>query len=116
MCFGGGGSTQPRVAKYQSKNDAAVITGKQTGVENPKDTKKASDELKIQREKEEGRYVDPSIATAEKLTDPNRSGSMGAVQRNLRSARLRSGVSRGPKAPSKAQKMAAARRASRSKR
>jgi len=68
MCFGGGGSTQPKVAKYQSKNDAAVITGMQTGVENPKDTKKASDELKIRRQKEEGRYVDPSIATAEKLT------------------------------------------------
>ena len=116
MCFGGGGSTQPRVAKYESKNDAAVITGEQTGVENPKDTKKASEQLKIQREKEEGRYVDPSIATAEKLTDPNRSGGMGAVQRNLRSARLRSGVTRGPNAPSKAQKMAAARRASRSQR
>ena len=70
MCFGGGGSTQPRVQKYQSKNDAAVITGMQTGVENPKDTKKASDELKIKREKQEGRYVDPNIATAERLTSP----------------------------------------------
>tara|TARA_B100002052_G_scaffold24369_1_gene18988 strand:+ start:9019 stop:9285 length:267 start_codon:yes stop_codon:yes gene_type:complete len=68
MCFGGGGGGQRRVAKYQSKNDAAVVTGMQTGVENPKDTKKASDKLKIQREKEEGRYVDPSIATAQKLT------------------------------------------------
>jgi hypothetical protein len=68
MCFGGGGGGQRRVAKYQSKNDAAVVTGMQTGVENPKDTKKASDKLKIQREKEEERYVDPSIATAQKLT------------------------------------------------
>ena len=68
MCFGGGGNQSPQVAKYQSKNDAAVITGKQTGVENPKDTKKASDELKIQREKEEGTYVDPNLTTAEKLT------------------------------------------------
>ena len=88
MCFGGGGSTQPRVAKYQSKNDAAVITGKQTGVENPKDTKKASDELKIQREKEEGRYVDPSIATAEKLTSPTRSrGGMTMADKAARTAR-----------------------------
>ena len=68
MCFGGGGGGQRRVAKYQSKNDAAVVTGMQTGVENPKDTKKASEQLKIQREKEEGRYVDPSIVTAQKLT------------------------------------------------
>ena len=45
-----------------------------------------------------------------------KSGSLGAVARNERSARLRSGVSRGPKAPSKAQKAAAARRAKRSKR
>ena len=68
MCFGGGGNQRPQVAKYKSKNDPAVVTGMQTGVENPKDTKKASDELKIQREKEEGSYVDPSIATAQKLT------------------------------------------------
>ena len=88
MCFGGGGSTQPRVAKYQSKNDAAVITGKQTGVENPKDTKKASDELKIQREKEEGRYVDPSIATAEKLTSPTTGrGGMTMADKAARTAR-----------------------------
>ena len=88
MCFGGGGSTQPRVAKYQSKNDAAVITGKQTGVENPKDTKKASDELKIQREKEEGRYVDPSITTAEKLTSPTTGGGgMTMADKAARTAR-----------------------------
>ena len=41
---------------------------------------------------------------------------MGAVARNERSARLRSGVSRGPKPASKAQKMAAARKAMKSKR
>ena len=115
MCFGGG-TQRPAVQKYKSKNDAAVVTGMQTDVENPKDTKKVSEQLKIQREKEEGRYVDSSLATVEKLTDPNRSGSMGAVQRNLRSARLRSGVSRGPNAPSKAQKAGAARKAMRSKR
>jgi|TARA_R100000152_G_C6602661_1_gene59222 hypothetical protein len=68
MCFFGGSTQRPAVEKYKSKNDAAVVTGMQTGVENPKDTKKVSDELKIQREKEEDRYVDPNIATAQKLT------------------------------------------------
>tara|TARA_A100001388_G_scaffold110741_1_gene81384 strand:+ start:126 stop:437 length:312 start_codon:yes stop_codon:yes gene_type:complete len=88
MCFGGGGGGQRRVAKYQSKNDAAVVTGMQTGVENPKDTKKASEQLKIQREKEEGRYVDPSIATAEKLTSPTRSGGgMTMADKAARKAR-----------------------------
>ena len=87
MCFGGG-PTQPKVAKYQSKNDAAVITGMQTGVENPKDTKKASDELKIRRQKEEGRYVDPSIATAEKLTSPTRGkGGMTMADKAARTTR-----------------------------
>ena len=33
MCFGGGGPTQPKVAKYQSKNDPVVITGEQEGLE-----------------------------------------------------------------------------------
>ena len=33
MCMGGGGSTQPKVAKYQSKNDPVVITGEQEGLE-----------------------------------------------------------------------------------
>tara|TARA_Y100000114_G_scaffold37443_1_gene33051 strand:- start:232 stop:543 length:312 start_codon:yes stop_codon:yes gene_type:complete len=88
MCFGGGGTQRPAVEKYKSKNDAAVITGMQTGVENPKDTKKASEQLKIQREKEEGRYVDPSIATAEKLTSPTRSrGGMTLADRAARTNR-----------------------------
>ena len=110
MCFFGGGSSQPRVAKYESKNDAAVITGEQTGVENPIDTKKASDELKIQREKEEGRYEDPSIATAEKLTETKRGGrgmtmaekaarkNRQSKAKNLARARLgRRSISGGPK-------------------
>ena len=82
MCFGGG-STKPKVEKYKSKNDAAVVTGMQTGVDNPKDTKKASDELKIQREKEEGRYEDPNIKTAEKLTSPT-GGGMSMADRKAR--------------------------------
>ena len=113
MCFGGGGQMRQQPQR-EYQNRPVTVTGSQTGVDDPKDTAKATETLKIKRKKEEGTYVDPNLTTAEKLT--RRSGSMGAVARNIRSARLRSGVSRGPKAPSKAQKAAAGRRASSSKR
>ena len=67
MCFGGGGGGQRRVAKYQSKNDAATVTGEQIGVENPKDTKKVTEELKIKRQQRDNIYENPSIALGEKL-------------------------------------------------
>ncbi len=68
MCFGGGGNNQPRVAKYQSKNDPVVVTGEQ---ENLKDTKKkseATDTLKIKKQKETKNFSNPTIATAQELT------------------------------------------------
>ena len=113
MCLGGGGGRMT-TPKREFQNRPVTVTGEQTGVDNPKDTAKATEELKIKRQKEEGTYVDPNLTTVEKLT--RRSGGLGAKARSERSARLRSGVSRGPKAPSKAQKAAAARRASKSKR
>jgi hypothetical protein len=69
MCFGSS-PRQPKVAKYQSKNDPVVITGEQEGLE---DTKKKSeaDSLKIGKQvaKKEARNLSNStIATAQKLT------------------------------------------------
>ena len=112
MCLGGGGGRMS-APKREYQNRPVTVTGTQTGVDDPKDTAKATETLKIKRQKEEGTYVDPNLTTVETLT---RSGGMGAVARNERSARLRSGVSRGPKAATKAQKAAAARKASRSQR
>ena len=112
MCLGGGGGRMS-APKREYQNRPVTVTGTQTGVDDPKDTAKATETLKIKRQKEEGTYVDPNLTTVETLT---RSGGLGAVARNERSARLRSGVSRGPKPPSKAQKAAAARKAMRSKR
>ena len=108
MCLGGGGGrmTTPQ-REYQ--NRPVTVTGTQTGVDDPKDTAKATETLKIKRQKEEGTYVDPNLTTAEKLTRSG--GGLGAKEKSERSARLRSGVSRGPRPPSKAQKMAAARKA-----
>ena len=113
MCFGGGGQATRQQPKREYQNRPVTVTGTQTGVDDPKDTAKATETLKIKRQKEEGTYVDPNLTTVETLT---RSGGMGAVARNKRSARLRSGVSRGPKAATTAQKAAAARKAMRSKR
>ena len=116
MCFGGGGQATRQQPKREFQNRPVTVTGSQEGVNDPKDTAKATETLKIKRQKEEGTYVDPTAASLTTVAKLTRSGGMGAVARNERSARLRSGVSRGPKPPSKAQKAAAARRAMRSKR
>ena len=112
MCLGGG-VARAAVPQREYQNRPVTVTGEQEGVDDPKDTKKATESLKIKRQKEEGTYVDPNLTTVNKLT---RKGGLGAKEKSERSARLRSGVSRGPSPPSKAQKMAAARRASKSKR
>ena len=115
MCFGGGGQATRQQPKREFQNRPVTVTGSQEGVDDPKDTAKATETLKIKRQKEEGTYVDPNLTTADKLTKKS-GGGLGAKEKSERSARLRSGVSRGPNAPSKAQKAAAARRAMRSKR
>ena len=108
MCFGGGGGRMS-APKREYQNRPVTVSGEQTGVDDPKDTAKATETLKIKRQKEEGTYVDPNLTTAEKLTRSG--GGLGAKEKSERSARLRSGVTRGPRPPSKAQKMAAARKA-----
>ena len=112
MCFFGRSST-PQPPKAEFDDAPPVVTGKQTGVDNPIDTKKVTEQLRQDRMKEEG-FSNP--AESLKIAGVTKSSGLGAVARNERSARLRSGVSRGPNAPSKAQKAAAARRASKSKR
>lgn len=112
MCFFGRSST-PQPPKPEFDDAPPVVTGKQTGVDNPIDTKKVTEQLRQDRMKQEG-FSNP--AESLKIAGVTKSSGLGAVARNERSARLRSGVSRGPKAPSKAQKAAAARKASKSKR
>ena len=68
MCFGGGNDTKPKVAKYQSKNDPVVITGEQEGLEDTSKKNKAADSLKIAKQKESKNFSNPTIATAQKLT------------------------------------------------
>ena len=71
MCFGGG-SPQPKVAKYESKNDPVVITGKQEGLEKKKKKTETADSLKIAKQKETKNFSNPTIATAQKLTQTKR--------------------------------------------
>jgi|TARA_R100001510_G_C7601592_1_gene167978 hypothetical protein len=67
MCLGGGVARMtPPKSEYQ--NRPVTVTGSQVGVENPKDTAKATESLKIKRKKKEGTYVDPNLTTVKKLT------------------------------------------------
>ena len=105
MCFGMGGSATTTEKKPKFSNAPPVVTGKQTGVDNPKDTKKATESLMIKRQKEEGTYVDPNLTTAEKLTRSG-GGNKTAQQKanfarnkqrakDMARARLKSKYSRG---------------------
>jgi len=88
MCFGMGGSATTE-KKPKFSNAPPVVTGKQTDVDNPKDTKKATESLMIKRQKEEGTYVDPSqqnLATTSALTGGSRRNNT-VQDRNLRNAR-----------------------------
>ena len=63
MCIGGSRAVvQP---KPTFRDAPPIVTGSQTGVENPKDTKKATEDLKIKRQKREGTYVDPNLSMLE---------------------------------------------------
>ena len=68
MCMGGGGPTRPAVMKYEKKNDPVVITGEQEGLEKKNKKNETADSLKIAKQKETKNFSNPTIATAQKLT------------------------------------------------
>ena len=51
MCFGGG-SQMRQQPQREYQNRPVTVTGIQTGVDDPKDTAKATETLKIKRKKE----------------------------------------------------------------
>ena len=88
MCFGGGGQATRQQPKREYQNRPVTVTGSQEGVDDPKDTAKATESLRIQRKKEEGTYVDPnasSLTTAAKLT--RRSGGNKTAQQKANLAK-----------------------------
>ena len=75
MCIGGSPSyAVPQRQEAAFQDAPPVVTGSQTGVEKPKDTKKATEELKIRRQKKEGTYVDPNLSRTEELLTGRRTG------------------------------------------
>jgi len=88
MCVGGGGGrSYPQPQRPEFDDSPPVVTGRQTGVENPKDTKKATEELRIRRKKKEGTYVDPNLAAVEeKLSTRSGGGNLTKQQRENRDA------------------------------
>jgi len=92
MCFFGGAKAAPAPKKAEFDDAPPVVTGKQTGVDDPKDTAKATEKLKMSRKKEEGTYVDPTVNTNLDRTESllkTGGGRGGVVARNKRSAKLR---------------------------
>ena len=80
MCLGGGGGRMS-APQREYQNRPVTVTGKQTGVDDPKDTAKATETLKIKRQKEEGTYVDPNLTTTQKLTRKSGGGNKTAQQK-----------------------------------
>ena len=66
--------------KREFQNRPVTVTGEQTGVDDPKDTKKATEELKIRRQKKEGTYVDSNLAAVEEKL-ARRSGNKRVIRR-----------------------------------
>ena len=80
MCIGGSPSYATPQRETAAFQDAPpVVTGKQTGVENPKDTKKVTEELKIKRQKKEGTYVDPNLQRTEELLTRSGGGNLSLI-------------------------------------
>ena len=88
MCLGGGGGRMS-APQREYQNRPVTVSGEQTGVDDPKDTAKATETLKIKRQKEEGTYVDPNLTTAEKLTRSGGGNKTKQQQQNLANNRQR---------------------------
>ena len=101
MCFFGGGARATTPPKTTFDDSPPVVTGMQTGVDNPVDTAKVTEELKIKRMAKEG-ISNPGDSL--NIAGVTGRGSLGAVERNKRVARLT-----GKSGKTKAQKAAKAR-------
>ena len=87
MCFGGGGQATRQQPKREFQNRPVTVTGSQEGVDDPKDTAKATETLKIKRQKEEGTYVDPNAASLTTAAILTRRSGMSQADRNARKVR-----------------------------
>ncbi len=73
MCMGGGQRvTNALQGKREVRNDPVVVTGEQEGLEKKKKKNETADSLKIAKQKEAKNFSNPTIATAQKLTQTKR--------------------------------------------
>ena len=68
MCFGQRQLQAMEILPNENKNDPVVITGEQEGLEDTKKKSETADSLKIAKQKETKNFSNPTIATAQKLT------------------------------------------------
>ena len=88
MCIGGSPAyAVPQRQEAAFQDAPPVVTGSQTGVDKPKDTKKATEELKIRRQQKEGTYIDPNISRTEELLTGRRGGGNKTAQQKANLAR-----------------------------
>ena len=86
MCFfGGGAKAAPAPKKAEFEDAPPVVTGKQTGVDDPKDTKKATDKLRMNRidkEMKAGTYNAPNLGRTEELLTKPKSGCKYTIKKD----------------------------------
>ena len=86
MCFFGGGAKAAPVRQKPEFQDAPpVVTGKQTGVDKPKDTAKATEKLRMARKDKEieaGTYNDPNLGRTEELLSKPKSGGKYTIKKD----------------------------------
>ena len=88
MCIGGSPAyAVPQRQEAAFQDAPPVVTGSQTGVDKPKDTKKATEELKIRRQKKEGTYIDPNLSRTEELLTGRRGGGNKTAQQKANLAK-----------------------------
>ena len=88
MCFG---SSRSAPAPQRTFDDSPpVVTGTQTGIENPKDTKKATEELRIEREKKEGFYNPGDSLQIAGITKRSGGNKTAQQKKNLAANRAKS--------------------------
>ena len=86
MCFfGGGAKAAPAPKKAEFADAPPVVTGEQTGVDDPKDTAKATEKLRMARKDKEieaGTYNDPNLGRTEGLLSKPKSGGKYTIKKD----------------------------------
>ena len=85
MCFFGGAKAAPAPKKPEFEDAPPVVTGEQTGVDKPKNTAKATENLRMARKDKEieaGTYNDPNLGRTEELLTKPKSGGKYTIKKD----------------------------------